>query len=203
MLDALIIQCAAEVAPSTMQAIVQVESGGYPWIIGDNTTRSSVKLPTREAAVAEATSRISKGHSIDIGLSQINSRNLKSLGLSVAEVFDPCINLNAGAKILAGFYKVSSGKYGPGQTALLHALSAYNTGSLYAGAPYVRRILAAAGRSSNYMNASFKRSSPYADKRAPFVNQILVFPHVEPTPPRDTVASTSPVQTGSEQSIIN
>ena len=40
-LAALMAHCAPTVAPSTMTAIVQVESGGDPLAIGDNTTRRS------------------------------------------------------------------------------------------------------------------------------------------------------------------
>ena len=40
-LAALIRHCAPAVAPSTMTAIVRVESGGNPFAVGDNTTRRS------------------------------------------------------------------------------------------------------------------------------------------------------------------
>lgn len=163
-LDALILQCAPDVAHSTMAAIVRVESGGHPWAIGDNTAKKAVK-PTPanyEEAVVVAKQLIGAGHSIDIGLAQINSKNLPKLGLTVEQVLEPCTNLYAGSKILKGFYEQAVAKYGPGTPALFHALSGYNTGSLYAGASYVRRIVdAAIKNTSGYQYAS--NITPYLD----------------------------------------
>lgn len=139
-------QCAPEVGFSTMAAIVKVESGGNPWAIGDNTTKSSVSPMPRNyyEAVSVANKLIAQRHSIDIGLAQLNSKNLRRLGLTVEQAFDPCTNLRAGSYVLREHYAPAVAKYGPGTKALLHALSGYNTGSLYAGGDYVKRILAAA-----------------------------------------------------------
>lgn len=144
--DQMIRECAVGVSPVTMAAIVKVESGGNPWAIGNNTTRKPVVPKPRnyEEAVKAAKALIAKGDNIDIGLAQINNRNLKWLGLTVEEVMHPCLNLNAGATVLKNFYRIASSKYGHGTKALMHALSGYNTGSLYKGTPYVERIFAAA-----------------------------------------------------------
>lgn len=145
-LDVYIQQCAPEVGFSTMAAIVKVESGGNPWAIGDNTTKSPVSPnpPNYYEAVSVANRLIAQRHSIDIGLAQLNSKNLRRLGLTVEQAFDPCTNLRAGSYILREHYSPAAAKYGTGTKALLHALSGYNTGSLYAGGDYVKRILAAA-----------------------------------------------------------
>lgn len=173
------------VSPVTMAAIVKVESGGNPWAIGNNTTGKPVlpKPKSYEDAVKVANQLIAKGHNIDIGLAQINNRNLKWLGLSVEEVLNPCLNLNAGATVLKGFYKIASGKYGHGTKALMHALSGYNTGSLYRGTPYVERIFAAAKikqplSSYNWVSTpstAFSKPIPQANK-AP----IMAFGWAEP-----------------------
>jgi len=85
------------------------------------------------------------GHSLDIGLSQVNSANLPKLGISVRDAFDPCVNLRAGSTILGADYGAAANQFGSGQYALRRALGAYNSGSLYAGQGYVNAILAAAG----------------------------------------------------------
>lgn len=135
----LLLACAPAVDPVTMAAVVKQESGGHPWSINDNNTKRSYRLKTKDEAVLKATELISAGHSIDMGLAQINSKNLRWLGLSVAQVFEPCTNISAGAKVLAhGYEKTGS---------LPAALSMYNTGKANSprGQEYARQVLRHAG----------------------------------------------------------
>ena len=83
--------------------------------------------------MSAAKSAISAGHTVDLGYMQVNSANLKWLGYSVEDMFDPCKNITAGARILSDFYAAALAKYGNEQTALRAALSAYNTGSFTRG----------------------------------------------------------------------
>ena len=144
-LSALLSQCAPEVAPSTLAAIVSVESGGNPLAIGVN-RGSQVRQPRTVAeAVATAKSLLARGANIDLGLGQINSNNLRWLGLSVEAAFDPCRNIAAAARVLTGNYRraVSLGVSSP----LGAALSAYNTGSMHRGYGngYVAKVYRASG----------------------------------------------------------
>lgn len=135
----LLLACAPAVDPVTMSAIVKQESGGHPWSINDNNGKRSYRLKSKDEAVLKATELISAGHSIDMGLAQINSKNLRWLGLSVAQVFDPCTNVSAGAKVLTqGYQKTGS---------LPAALSMYNTGKPNSprGQEYARQVLRHAG----------------------------------------------------------
>jgi len=136
-------QCGPAVAPSTTQAIIQVESGGDPLAIGDNSLGKSFAPRTKSEAVSLAKELISQGHSVDLGLMQINSQHLAPMGLSLDDAFDPCRNVRTGTAILSGFYRQYANK-DPSLT-LYNALSAYNTGQAWKGADYVNRILAAAG----------------------------------------------------------
>lgn len=123
-------QCAPVVDVKTIAAIVRTESAFNPYRIGVNKGgRLKVKPSTLEVAVAEASRLIAEGANIDMGLGQINSANLPRLGLSVREVFDPCINLKAAATILHGNYVHANPAANGEQQALKMALSAYNTGS--------------------------------------------------------------------------
>jgi len=145
-LSSMLSQCAPEVAPSTLAAIVSVESGGNPYAIGVNRGRQ-VRQPTSAAeAVAVAKGLLARGANIDLGLGQINSSNLKWLSLSVEAAFDPCSNLAAAARVLTGNYRraVSLGIQSP----LGAALSAYNTGSMQRGYRngYVAKVYRASGR---------------------------------------------------------
>lgn len=135
----LLMMCAPAVDPVTMAAVVKQESGGRPWVLNNNTTRKSMAFDSKAAAVTAAVAAVARGDSVDIGLAQINSRNLPALGLSVDQVFDPCTNLAAGARILAAGYEKTG--------ALGAALSAYNTGRSDSkiGDAYAQKVFGQAG----------------------------------------------------------
>ena len=149
-LASLITQCAPGVAPSTMAAIVQVESGGNPFAIDDNTTRRSYYPRDRASAEALVSQLTGAGHLVDAGIAQIDSMNFARLGVNVHTIFDPCTNLRVGSEILSSDYDFAKRRYGNGQIALRHAIGMYNTGRLDAGADYVRQVLVAAGIYEQY-----------------------------------------------------
>lgn len=127
-------QCAPNVSPVTLAAIIQVESGGNPYALGINGWRGKKPLPKNASqAAAFAHYFISAGYSVDLGLMQINSRNLKGLGLTIKQVLDPCNNMAAGSRILSRGYAGATKHFGEGQEALKAALSAYNTGNYERG----------------------------------------------------------------------
>jgi type IV secretion system protein VirB1 len=169
--------CAPNVNPRTMTAVVRVESGGNPLALHDNTLRRSFSPADGLEAVAWASPLVGMGHSVDIGLSQINSANLPRLGLSVSDAFDPCTNLRAGATILGEDYASAQARFGPGQVALRRALGAYNTGSLFAGRTYVNAILVAAGLAPDDVGppaAVAGRGSPATGSAGP-ASSIVVY----------------------------
>jgi type IV secretion system protein VirB1 len=103
---ALALQCAPSVDPHTIVAIGQHESGLDPLTIHDNTTGETL----RGQGVAPAAARlIAAGHSVDLGLMQINSRNLSLLGLPLSDAFTACKSVEAAARLLALFSKYNSG----------------------------------------------------------------------------------------------
>lgn len=141
---ALIAQCAPTVHPETMAAVISAESRGHQFAIADagpvhlpwSQRKSMVRshfLGSADAAVAKATELISKGHTVSLGLAQINDRNLKRLNLSIRDVFNPCTNIAAGGQILTQFYEKASRQFGPGPRSLRAALSAYNSGNWVRG----------------------------------------------------------------------
>jgi type IV secretion system protein VirB1 len=141
-------QYAPNVAPQTIAAIIRVESGGNPFAVGINgRARRRIRPKSAQEAASEARYFIAKGYSVDLGLMQINSRNLRRLGLTVEQAFDPGANIQAGAKILTLGYCGAIRRYGPGQDALRAALSAYNTGNYERGFKngYVAKYFPTAG----------------------------------------------------------
>src|SRR3546814_15096314 len=119
-------------------------------------------VPTsREQAVALARHYIGKGHSVDLGLGQINSRNMKALGLTWDNVFDPCTNIAAAGAVLSGNYHSVRAGLHP-QRALRIALSMYNTGSQSRGFSngYVGRVVGNAGVSDGIQPAAVRIGEP-------------------------------------------
>ena len=76
----LLMMCAPAVDPVTMAAVVKQESGGQPWVLNNNNTRKSATFESEAAAVAAAAAAMARGESVDMGLAQINSKNLPALG---------------------------------------------------------------------------------------------------------------------------
>jgi len=139
MIDPSLYACAPHVAPGMLREIIRVESSGNPIAINVNVIRGRPRYPVpriRSAAQAAqvANAAIAAGYNVDLGLMQVNSRNLRALGFTVEQMlFDQCLNIRAGASILTDNYERASRIHGPGQRALLASLSAYNTGSFERG----------------------------------------------------------------------
>lgn len=127
--------CAPFVPPPTMLEVVRVESGGQPLALNVNGLPPGQQPHPRSLpeAVQAAAYHIAQGRDVDVGLVQINSRNLPALGYSLVQAFDPCSNLRGGAVILTANYLGAVRKYGPGLLSLQVALSLYNTGDYERG----------------------------------------------------------------------
>ena len=139
-------RCAPAVQARTLYAVAVTESDLDPWALHDNTTGISEDEQTFDAALVDAQSWVGLGHSVDIGLMQVNSGNLSALNMTVRTALDPCASMAGGAAVLQAAY---GGADTPAdrQAALLVALSRYNTGSPLRGIlnGYARRVLANAG----------------------------------------------------------
>lgn len=151
-------QCAPNVAPSTIAAIVHTESRGYQFAIGVNgVARQPARPKSAAEAIRVASAYVAQGYSVDLGLGQINSRNMRWLGLTWETVFDPCTNIAAAGRVLAGNYQTVRPAYDP-QTALRVAISMYNTGSQVRGFRngYVGKVLDNAGVSNGLTPVSYE-----------------------------------------------
>ena len=153
-------QCAPNVAPQTVAAIVQTESQGYPFALNVNGTRQPARQMNATAAAATAKRYVAAGYSVDLGLGQINSRNMRRLGLTWETVFDPCTNIAALGQVLSQNYQSVAGGRHP-QTALRLALSMYNTGSTSRGFRngYVAKVVGNAGVADG-VTADYPETAP-------------------------------------------
>jgi type IV secretion system protein VirB1 len=156
---ALASHCAPTVAPETVLAIIQTESSRYPFALNVNGGRQPARQTNATDAAVTAQRYVAAGYSVDLGLGQINSRNMRWLGLTWDNVFDPCTNVAALGRVLTTNYNAVKAGRDP-QTALRVALSMYNTGSQTRGFRngYVAKVVGNAGVSSP--SVSYATSAP-------------------------------------------
>jgi soluble lytic murein transglycosylase-like protein len=139
-------QCLREAAfvsgvdPALLQAIVTVESGDHPYAFGwfdRQGTRRSYKAANYTAAVAQLDALERQQIRFDVGLAQVNSRNLVVLerrtGIAAVRALDPCTNLHFAGVIL----REQIGRHG----ATWRAVAGYNGALSYV--PKVRRVYCA------------------------------------------------------------
>ena len=148
MLDfaALALEC-APATPATMAAIVRVESGGNPYAIGVVGGRLARQPQNQSEAIATAKMLQASGWNFSMGLAQINRDNLPRYKLTFEDVFTPCTNLAAGARILSDCHNRARAQQHPNPGTA--ALSCYYSGNFRRGfqvepqgSSYVGRVLA-------------------------------------------------------------
>ncbi|WP_412731075.1 lytic transglycosylase domain-containing protein [Dyella aluminiiresistens] len=135
-----------------MSHLINVESSGNPFAIGVVGARLAHQ-PT-SLGEAEATVRMleSRGYNYSLGITQINRANLARYGLnSLSQVFDPCLNMAVGSRILYQCYARSDQDWGK-------AFSCYYSGNFATGFHdgYVRKVY-----------ESIRRGLAAADTRPP------------------------------------
>ncbi|PTB16959.1 lytic transglycosylase [Trinickia symbiotica] len=140
---ALASQCAPQISPITMAAVVRTESGFNPYAIGVVHGRL-IRQPSSEAeATATARALEAAGWRYSVGLAQVSRANWSRYGLTARDSFDPCRNLAAGAAILQGCFASARHEYAEPQLALRAGLSCYATGDFSTGyrTGYVQRVM--------------------------------------------------------------
>lgn len=145
-------ECAPTVAPQTMAAIVNVESGYNPYAIGVVGGRLARQPKSREEAVATAKALEANGWNFSVGVAQVNRYNLPKYQISYEQAFDACANLRVGSKILEECYSRAAKGTAEPQAALHAAFSCYYSGNFTRGfrpdaigqPSYVQKVLASA-----------------------------------------------------------
>ena len=98
---------------------------------------------------------------VDVGLMQVSTDEAARRHISAAGLLDPCTNVRTGWAILSDDYQLEARAFGPGQAALQHALSRYNTGDTNRGIDngYLARVVAALNRLSSVSDLSQSRKA--------------------------------------------
>jgi hypothetical protein len=109
-----------------LKAIVAVESNYNPLAIGVNNKKASYSLfpKTKQEARILIRKLERQGRNFDVGLAQINIRNIKRMGVSFDLILNPEMNVALGARILKSLIK----RYGLTWEAVWH----YNGNKQYA-----------------------------------------------------------------------
>jgi type IV secretion system protein VirB1 len=156
-------RCLPAVPLTTLSAIIRVESGGNPnamqidfprailkrWHLPEGTLRLKHQPDTQREALEWLDYFERQGIFVDLGLMQVSTAEAKRRGLPANSfprlLSDPCFNLCFGWQILDSAYQLEVKTFGPGQVALQHAISRYNTGDTQRGIDngYLARVLAA------------------------------------------------------------
>jgi type IV secretion system protein VirB1 len=119
------------------------------WHLPEGTLRLKRQPATQREALEWLDYFERRGIFVDLGLMQVSTAEAQRRGMP-AESFprllsDPCFNLRFGWQILDSAYQLEIKTYGPGQEALQHAISRYNTGDTQRGIDngYLARVIEA------------------------------------------------------------
>lgn len=127
-------QCATQVAENTMMAIIKTESNGNPLAISLNRGHRLLYQPKNYKQAVSWVNYLEKhGYNFDVGITQVNIKNIHKFGFKAADMLEPCLNLKLGAYILQLNYSKAIKTSDNQQEALLKAISAYNTGNHHSG----------------------------------------------------------------------
>ena len=164
--------CSPRVHPDTIEAITRQESAFYPYALSINYPQSEanrlgyksgfyqLSRQPKDRKEAEQWTRwfLQHGQSVSIGLMQVSSEQASRLGIEdPLLLFDPCINIAAGAVVLQDAYRGESATI----HGLAHAFRLYNAGPLNAGKAnsYAEGVIAGAPAAKPSDNCSRCASS--------------------------------------------
>lgn len=94
-------RCAPSAPGRELTAIVRQASGFEPHVIRTGGRKPvGIQADSKVEAITLATELMVGGQKIRVGLAQIDSADLKRLGVSLSDAFEPCANLKAAAQLI-------------------------------------------------------------------------------------------------------
>lgn len=122
-------KCAPAVHPQTLKSLIGNESTYNPYAIGVVDGRLERQPKSLREAVATAERLEREGFRFSVGIGQLLVTNMRALGLSYAQAFEPCRNLQAISELMVKNYtKALTANPNP-QEALRDSLSMYYSGN--------------------------------------------------------------------------
>jgi type IV secretion system protein VirB1 len=157
-LATLMMTCAPLVHPTTLRALIEVESGGNPYAVSINYPQalavSRIDLPpfsqphSSVEALTLSQKLLAQGLSVSVGLAQINVEHL-GRDLRIEDLFNPCTNLAVAQRVLLECDSNQSQRLVPNAgVRLRRTLACYNAGDYASvmGKRYASTVLRAAVR---------------------------------------------------------
>jgi len=140
---ALVQQCAPQIAPITMAALVRTESGFNPYAIGVVHGRLMRQPSNLVEAITTMRALEAAGWNFSAGLAQISRANWRAYGLTEQSALDPCRNVAVGATVLQRCFMSAHRALADTQAALRASLSCYGSGDFSTGyrTGYVQRVV--------------------------------------------------------------
>jgi type IV secretion system protein VirB1 len=179
--------CSPEVAPETMAAIVEVESGNNPLAISVVGAKLKTQ-PTNAVEAADVAQQLEGlGKTFSVGIAQLPAKDLSKLGLTYDSAFDPCENLKAASQRLVTCYQKAKKRsaFVEDQTALSDALSCFKFGNFKKG------YQSASKGTLSYVDQVRAAAQPLPPYTVPSL--LLPFSTFPPVPFSLTVAAPVPV----------
>lgn len=100
--------CAPAIAIETLAAVVSLESQFQPFHIRVGGSSSLHEQPKSKAeAIETATALMAEHKDVQLGLGGMGIAELRKFDLSIADAFDPCLNLKATAILLDDYYRLA------------------------------------------------------------------------------------------------
>ena len=125
-------QCAPQVSPVLMHALVRTESSWNPYAIGPDAGQPAIEQPRSLEDAIKTVKRLgATGGKFSVGLAQIHVSNVASRRMSWEQAFDPCKNLKMGQTILFEYYGKALKEGYSGVDAVWAALRGYNSGGVH------------------------------------------------------------------------
>lgn len=163
-------------------AIAEQESGYSPFALRSETLKARVPTTSRADAEQKAAALLAQGHVLGAGWFQItHSSNWARHGLTVANAFDPCANLRAGAAHFAADIRNA-------------ALQRYNSGRINGAPAYAAQVERRNARLAGSRTAPGLPATPSAEPTPPAVPDrcLRVFDAFERAACRVAVPSAAP-----------
>lgn len=122
-------KCAPAVHPATLKALIGNESSYNPYAIGVVDGRLERQPRSLREAVVTAERLEREGFRFSVGIGQLLVTNMRALGMSYAQAFEPCRNLRAISELMVNNYTKALTQNPNPQQALRDSLSMYYSGN--------------------------------------------------------------------------
>jgi len=189
----LVMACSVFQNYSITNAMIQVGSHNNILMVTPASGNPTI-FPNADQAVNYITQQTAQDNEVDIGITQLPSRWLKTYQLTPAEIIKPCKNVVVATEVITQMWEkcghIVSDPSNPDQVQAC-ALSMFKTGDPQAGLDYARQIM------------SYADAHPFEKLAAPAMAHWEKYAKVPKLPTTATAKTKSPAAAKTQQSNSN